>query len=191
LAATVSIPAYATSFSYTYLGGEVGRVSLDEEIYFDGEIYKGLAYLNISGGYQFSDNFALSFTNAAATNNGRTTELSEYAFVVAGHFPFAVSPAMDIVPFVGYAWLEAEACQFNICSIADDSDLTYGINLRTWVIPGQFELGIGYADSNLEDLKSVVTLSGAIWFEYYHRVSFNHSVTDLDRTTTLGYSFNW
>jgi hypothetical protein len=186
-----SASAHATNFSYTNLGVEVGRLSFDEQIDFEGEIYRGLTYMNISGSYQFTENFALGFTNTAASNRGRTTDVTEYGFMVVGYFPFAVSPAMDIIPFVGYAWQEAEACHFNLCSVADDSDLVYGVNLRTWVVPNQFELGVGYMDSDLETLESVISLTGAYWFDPYNRVSIRHSVGDLDKTTTIGYSFVW
>jgi hypothetical protein len=191
LASAISIPAYASNFSYTYVGAALGTVKLDEELEFSGEIYRRLGYFSISAGYQFTENVAISFTSAAAANEGNTTELTESTAMMAIHFPFAVSRTMDIVPFVGYASLEAEACQFNICGKFDDSGLVYGVDLKVWIVPGQFELGAGYAGSDIEDLDSVVSLRGAMWFQDRHRVSLNHSVSDFDKETTLGYTYHW
>ncbi|WP_111641767.1 hypothetical protein [Marinimicrobium alkaliphilum] len=181
---------YATNFSYTFLGIEIGSADLEQQVLVDNEVYEELGVADIFGSYQFSDNAAVSFSSLAMSNSGNRTEITDTIATLSLHFPFQLN-TVDLVPHIGWAGVEAEACSGNFCYSESFNSLTYGVDLRLWLVPNTLELGVGYTDYAEDELSRVVSLEAAMWAWERHRFSLSYYDREMSKTTTIGYRYNW
>ena len=186
-----SSSVFAGNFSYTYLGINIGKVSLDEDIVFVNNIYKELAYVSLIGSYQIKDNIVLSVVSSGMGNEGNNTELT-YSFAECiVSIPISISEITDIVPFVGSRTDEVKACISNICSLDDESSMEYGAKLRTWVVPKSIELNLSFLDANSDGFDSEIGVGGAFMINENNRISIDYRDDDFTSLVSIGYRYNW
>ncbi len=206
-------PALGSNFSYTYVGGDLGVTTLDDDLIFNGEIYEEFGAANINGAFQFNENFAVRLSSSAISNDGPRTQITQTATNASVIFPFAVGSKLDIIPSLGYVFTESEFCDerwdydgwyyddddddfFDFydddeCSSDDDSGVLFGISSRIWAIPGRLEFNAGVSDSNIEGSESTISLGGAVWLADHHSIRVNYGTNDTSSTVAVGYAFAW
>src|SRR5690606_1248140 len=150
-------PVSASNFSYSVLEVALGKATLDDEVVVVDEVYEDFGFFGFGGGYQFAENFALSLSAAGFANEGDDTEWTTSTVSILANFPIPVAPQVDIIPTVGYVSGESEICLGNTCIKEDDSGLGYGIGIRAWAVPGQFEVNAAYANSAMEDSERTIS----------------------------------
>ena len=182
---------YAGNFSYTYLGIDIGKATLDEEIFFNGYLYEELGYASFQGSYQFNENIVLSVESSSMSNKGGNTELSYSNLEFIASFPFSLGENTDIVPFIGARNDEVEACISIICATEDESFIEYGAKLRVWLVLNKIELNIKYLNANSDGFDPEFGFGGAFMISENHRININHRVEDSASLTSLGYRYNW
>lgn len=181
----------ASNFSYSTLGFQIGKVTLEDEIVFLGEVYEEFSSFGLTGTFQAADNFAIGLSGSSFSNDGPRTEITNTTVSVNAYFPLPVGDRIDIIPQIAYISSEAEACADGFCSKADDSGIGYGLSGRAWVVPGQFEINGGFSDSNAEDSESVLSLGAAAWFNDHHSVGFNFDTSENFNAFDIGYTYTW
>lgn len=186
-----SMPALASNFSYTVFEVALGRASLDEKVILVDEVYEDFGVFSIGGGYQAADNFALSIAASGIANEGDNTEWTNTSISLSGAFPIPVGEQVDIVPQVGYVSVEAEMCAYGFCVKEDESGLLYGLGVRAWAIPGQFEVNASYSNSTIEDSERAIGIGAALWFQDHHSVRLNYADEGDISAFTIGYRYSW
>jgi hypothetical protein len=182
---------FAGNFSYTYLGVDIGKATLDEEFIFDGYLYDELGYASIHGSYQFNDYVVLSIESSSMGNEGGDTEITySYAeFILSS--PIVIGENVDIVPFIGSGYYEVEACISNICGKNDESSVEYGIKLRVWLVPNSVELNVKYLDADSDEFESELGFGVAYMINKNNRINVNHRTDDSISLISIGYRYNW
>lgn len=188
---SVITPAYAANFSYTHAGVGLGLETLEEDLIFGSEVYEDFGIFRINGSYQLADNFAISAELASRANEGSRTEISETSASLSLHFPIAVSDQLDLVPNVGQLSTELELCDSGTCASEDTTAASYGVNLRTWVVPGRLEVTASYQDATAENFQSRVGMGAAAWFGNHHSVLLDLDNSELDSRFVVGYRYTW
>jgi hypothetical protein len=196
LAVSVSAPLVAqdkfeTNFSYSYLGFNVGKVTLDEQLDFLGETYEEFGTFAVNASYQVHDNAAVIFGSAAMSNSGPQTEITASTAVLGFAFPFKAGSALDIVPTLGLLSYRDEFCVSNVCVKDDESGMAYGVSVRAWAIRDSLEINGSWADSTLEDSLAHYGIGGAFWWATHHSVRLNLGRNKESRSVSLGYWFTW
>lgn len=180
-----------SNFSYSTLGIQLGKVTLEEDLIFFGEVYEEFGAAAISGSVQLADNFAIGAGSSAFSNEGNRTEISSSSVNVSLFFPVPLGERVDLVPQVGYVGSEIEFCVDGLCRSDDDSAMSYGLATRIWAVPGTLELNLGVLDTNADDSEATTALGAAIWANENHRFAVDYATTDSVDTVLLGYRYNW
>ena len=191
LLAVLSAPTLASNFSYSHIGVDFGQVSLDDDFIFFGEAYDDFGFFSLGGGYQFSENVAVSLTSSAFVAEEGNTELTFTFVELYLHFPVSVSEHVDIVPFFGLRNDELEGCLGNICVTTDESNGGYGLAIRAWVSPETLELNVSYTDSNADDFSAEIELGVSAYINKNNSVQFNYLTEDFLSRFTVGYRYYW
>lgn len=183
--------ASASSFSYTYLQGELGVLRPDDDLVIAGEVYEELGLTSFSGAYQFDEGLVLGGSSAVVSNNGPDTEVTISQVILGGSIPMAVNERVDVVPEIGFISAETEVCINELCTSDDDSGLAYGVGVRAWADPDKIEVFLGWNDSTLDESESSVSLGGAVWWQDVHSARLRIAVQDTQTTTAVGYRYTW
>lgn len=191
LTASLAAPAFASNFPYSNIDVAIGKMRLDEDFVFAGEVYEEFGTFSLSGAYQFNSNFALGLGTSAFANEGPATEIVGVAVALTAMFPFAVGDQLDIVPSVGLQSSELERCRHNWCYSDSDSGLSYGLGLRAWIVPNELEITAGITDSTLEDSEPLVSVGGALWWLNQHSFRLNYSSDKDTSQVSLGYRYSF
>ena len=103
--------AFASNFSYTYLGIDIGKAIIDEKISLDGYLYEEMGSASINGSYQINNTAVLSVETSILANEGGHTEItySNVEFILS--YPITIGERFDIVPFIGSRDDEIEFCR--------------------------------------------------------------------------------
>ena len=189
-------PAHSgTAFPYTSLGIAVGATSFDDDIIVDtgtsAESHSGAVVASIGGSIQFEGGPFFAASSGAMVSEGSSSEIEERQLNLGFGFPFPLNESFDLVPQLGFLYVDAEACVDNICATDDDSAISFGLQGRAWAVPEQLELGFGLSDTTLDDSDVVFGLSMGVWIEENNRLGLNLSTSDFADTFTIGYSYNW
>eukprot|EP00003_Mantamonas_plastica_P028282 TRINITY_DN6351_c0_g2_i1.p5 TRINITY_DN6351_c0_g2~~TRINITY_DN6351_c0_g2_i1.p5 ORF type:complete len:213 (+),score=30.29 TRINITY_DN6351_c0_g2_i1:2342-2980(+) len=179
-----------SNFSYSFVGGYLGRITPDEEINFLDEVYEDFGTAGLNGAVQLADNFAIGAGFGVFANEGNRTELTNSSLSLNLFFPIPIVERVDVIPQVGLVYNEAEACFDNICATEDDSALAYGVGARIWVVPGSFEFNAAFSDSDEDNSESTVSLGGALWFREHHSIELNVDRSDSFDAVTVGYRYS-
>lgn len=196
----IAVPALASNgsgfgsesnFSYSRLGVELGKATLDEDLDFFGERYEDFGVGVLTGSYQVDDNLAIGVGITALTNDGPRTEITNSSLTIALQVPVPIGERVDIVPQFGFGRFETELCYDNICATDDDSAALFGLAIRAWAVPDVLELSAGVFDSTLEESEASVALGLGLWAAEHHRFGLNYEDSDSLSVVTVGYSYNW
>lgn len=191
LLSVLSAPALASNFSYSHLGVDFGQATPDEDLILAGETYDSFGFFSVGGGYQFTDNVALSLSSSAYAAKEGDTDFT-YTFVeLYLHFPIAVSKDIDITPFVGLRRDEAEACVGAICFTDDESGGGYGLAVRAWVVPDKLELNASYTDSNQDGFDSEIEIGMSAYINKNNSIQVNYMTEDSISRFAVGYRYYW
>ncbi len=185
--------AAASNFSYTYLEGSLGRMSLDEGQVFNGDVYDEFGYASIGGAYQLANDLVLGVQVEAATNDGPNSEVTLSGSLLFASVPMALSDSTDLVLSLGLASTELEICDAsgNACNKGDDSSMAFGIGARMWISPDLLEINFGWSDTTDSDSDSMISLGAAWWPAAHHSIRLDAGFTDNANLTTLGYRYSW
>lgn len=178
-----------SNFSYSTVGGYLGRVTPDEEIVFLNEVYEDFGAAGINGAVQLADNLAIGASAGIFTNEGNRTEITNSSISLNLFVPIPIGDRVDLIPRVGYVGNEVEACADNICATEDDSALSYGLFTRIWVVPGTLEISGGFSDSDEENSDSTTSIGAALWFREHHSIELNVDQNDSFDAVTVGYRY--
>lgn len=187
----VSGPAPASSFSYTYLEGTAGLLSLSDDLVFQGETYEEFDVGSLTGSYQVNDHFALLASGSVIFNDGPDTEITTTRVFVGGALPVPVGYYADLVPHLGFVSEETESCLGSGCAAEDDDGISYGLNVRAWAVPDRLEVSLGWSDSTLDDSELAVNIGAALLWGDLHGVRLTSSRDADGSTMTIGYRYTW
>lgn len=180
-----------SNFSYSTLGIQLGKVTLDEEIVFLNEVYEDFGAAAINGSFQVADNFAIGAGASAFTNEGSRTEITNSSVNLDLYIPVPLGDRVDLIPRIGYVSSEIELCADGVCVKEDDSAMSYGLATRIWAVPGTLEIIGGFSDTNADGSESVIAIGAALWGGEHHRFALNYDTGDSFDAVLLGYSYNW
>ncbi|WP_298450475.1 hypothetical protein [uncultured Marinobacter sp.] len=179
----------ASNFAYSSIGVSLGKATLDDSIILGGEVYEDLGLFAFGGSLQVLDNLVLLAGVDAIANDGRNSEVSQTSVSFGLSVPIPLGDRVDLVPSLGFSRAEFEICEYNYCVSDDDSFAVYGVGIRAWVVPSQFEISAGVASSNQEDSDSVVSLGAHGWLKEHHRIGLDYQDTDGISLLSLGYRY--
>ena len=121
-----------SNFSYSTVGGYLGRVTPDEEIVFLNEVYEDFGAAGINGAVQLADNLAIGASAGIFTNEGNRTEITNSSISLNLFVPIPIGDRVDLIPRVGYVGNEVEA------TLVVDNEVAKG------------EVGAGGVDAELD-----------------------------------------
>jgi len=90
-----------SNFSYSTVGGYLGRVTPDEEIVFLNEVYEDFGAAGINGAVQLADNLAIGASAGIFTNEGNRTEITNSSISLNLFVPIPIGDRVDLIPRVG------------------------------------------------------------------------------------------
>lgn len=181
--------SHTSNFYYNTIGIDLGRVTLDDKLVIEDEVYDGFGSATLEGGVQLADNLALYALGDYFTNDGSRTEATYTALEAGIKFPIPIGDRFDIIPSLGYQNAEIEVCIDGTCASEDESILVYGAGARFWVIPDQMEFSIGYKDSSDSDYDHEISVGIFGWIEKHHRLGIEYMTEKELSRATLGYRY--
>lgn len=180
-----------SNFSYSMVGGYLGRVTPDQEIVFLNEVYEDFGAAGINGSIQLADNFAIGGGIGVFANEGDRTEITNSSVNLNIYVPVPLGDRVDLIPRIGYVSTEVEACADGFCATEDDSAMSYGLFTRIWAVPGVLEISGGFSDTNADNSESTTSLAAALWFREHHSVGLNYDTSDSFDAVSVGYRYTF
>ncbi|MCG7198745.1 porin family protein [Marinobacter pelagius] len=179
-----------SNFSYSTVGGYLGRVTPDQEIVVLDEVYDDFGAAGINGSLQLADHLAIGAALDVIANEGNRTEITGTSVGLSVLVPVPIGDRVDIFPSIGFVRSEVEACVDNFCVTEDDSALSYGLFTRIWVVPGALEISGGFSDTDEDNSDSTTSIGAALWFREHHSIELDFDRSDSFDAVTVGYRYS-